>query len=72
VCSEADIKKNNFSANFPSFSVFQCVASGLVPLRRSSYTSGCARPVACLCGNTRPDELMIHPYEDPTGYISHV
>jgi hypothetical protein len=70
-CSEADNRENNFSVNFSSVSVFQCEAFGLsllaserVRLRRpewSGYMSRLARPVACLCGNARPDKLMIRP-----------
>jgi len=33
VCSEADFRKNNFSANFLSVSVFQCEASDGLLLR---------------------------------------
>jgi len=39
---------------------------------QSGYTFGRVQPVSCLCGNARPDELMICPDGDPTGYISHV
>jgi hypothetical protein len=72
-----DIRENIFSANFPSVSGFQCEASewsplksGRVWLRRLNDQVTCldARSlVACIYGNARPDELVIHPDGDPTG-----
>jgi len=32
------------------------------------HTSGRERPVACSCGNARPDGLMSRPNGDPTGF----
>jgi len=59
-CFEANFRKNNFSAKFPSVSVFQCEASrrsplesGWVLLRRpdSQVTRSDVRgSVECLCG----------------------
>jgi hypothetical protein len=67
VCSKANFRKNYFSVNFPSVSVFQCEASGRVRLRQpdGQVTRSDARIlVACLCGIARPDG-------DPTGlYIA--
>jgi len=77
VCFEANFRENIFSMNFPSVSVFQCeaseqspLASGRVRLRQPSgqVTHPNARSlVTCLCGNARPDGLVMRPDGDPTG-----
>jgi hypothetical protein len=66
-----------FSTNFPSVFIFQCEASGRyslasrrVKLRRPD--GQVTRPdagdlVACLCGNVRPDGLVISPDGEPKG-----
>jgi len=74
---EADFRKNYFSANFPSVSVFQCEASGQSPLAsgwvRLRRPDGHVTPpdarglVVCLCGIVHPDWLVIRPDEVPTG-----
>jgi hypothetical protein len=74
---KAVFKENIFSANFPSVSIFQCkaskrspLASGRVRLRRpdGQVTRRDAQGlVACLCGNARPDGLVMRPDRDPTG-----
>jgi hypothetical protein len=75
--SEADIRENYLSANFPSVSVFQCeaperslLASKRVWLRRLDGlmthrdTHGF---VECLCGIPHPGGLVVRPDKHPTG-----
>jgi hypothetical protein len=76
-CSEADFRKNNFSANFSSVSIFQCEGSGRSPLESGRVwvrrpdgqeTLPDARGSAlCLCGSSRPDGLVMRPYDYPIG-----
>jgi hypothetical protein len=76
VCSEAEYRENNFSANFSSVYVFQCeasgrslLASGRVRVRRPDGQVTCPDThgsVKCLGGIPRPDGLMMLPNGYPT------
>jgi hypothetical protein len=76
-CSEVDFRENNFSANFPSVSVFPCevsgkshLESGQVRLRRpdGQVTLPDKRgSVVCLCGIPCSEGLVMRLDGYPTG-----
>jgi hypothetical protein len=77
VYSEANIREKNFSANFPSVSIFQCEASGRSPLafgrvrlrrpdgQMTRLDAHCS--VECFCGIPRPNGLMMRQDRHPKG-----